>query len=308
MTAAMPLITFADNLDLLNMNNFNGLSMEDQTFTKSHIWDSSSAAQICISEDTSSFEILPHHPYTFNPGIYEKSSLTIPRDLVQINSVENNKTVIKCMPHWNYHKYNLNDQEQFISKYFPEKLSLYRYYKHPEERNNLFIYIWLYVNGGLYVSSDYEILKPLDEILDFSNTADLYFMFDHERYISEKFIASQPFCGFWLEVINLMEKRKTHRYPILRDQIDRNTGRGVLTDSIDDTKYKYEILPRSSLYPYNPCDTNYDKDSYLRPSYRNLNFMTYMKCQTGSTDELLYMTGAIIIVIIIMVIIAIITQ
>lgn len=266
--------------------------------------------------------LLPFHPYGFNPNIYQDSSLHIPRNLFR--TVRENLTpqlkekkssvstrdssISKYMPHWNYNSFTNTQQEQFISKHFPEHLGLYYHYKLDEERNNLFVYLWIYINGGLYISSEYEILKPIDIIFDSSVTADLYFTFDYERYISPKILASQPFCGFWMEVVNLMEKRKNHHYPQISDQIDRNTGRILLTDVVAETQYKYEILPRSLLDPYNPCDTSYDKDSYLRPVSRNINFLTYMKCQTGSSDELLYITGAIIFVICIMILIALITH
>ena len=292
-----------------NLNEFP--STYNESFIKYNLSDS----QICLSDELVSSpyddkESLPLYPYIFNPDIYQPSPLNIPRNIVQPtnNKLELNSKIVNLMPHWNYYKFKPSEQEKFISKNFPERIKLYHHYKHYEQRHNLFIYLWLYVNGGLYISPNYEVIKPLDDILDSSNIADLYFMFDHERYISSNFFASQPFCGFWLDVVNLMESRKNNHYSQLQDQIDLTTGRVLLTDVINETHYKYEILPRSLLDPYTPCDTTYDKDSYLKPISNNINFMTYMKCQTGSTDELLYITAAIIFVIIIMFIIAIITK
>ena len=323
-------VTFVDHINSTYETNFSeSNTTQEQNFIKSHEWNSvnpyyndKDISQICMSErsyndqETPSYvydgkeipSVLPLHQYTFNPGIYQTSSLSIPRKFIQTFSEDKQRSLNNNMPHWTYYNPTPTHQEQFISKHFPERLPLYHHYKHTEEKNNLFIYLWIYVNGGLYISSDYEILKPIDDILDTASTADLYFMFDHERYISPKLFASQPFCGFWMEVVNLMEKRKNHHYIYLQDQINKNTGRELLTDVANETQYKYEILPRSSLDPYTPCDTIYNKDSYLRPLSNSANFLTYMKCQTGSTDELLYIAGVIIFVIVIMVIIAIITQ
>ncbi|CAH6418167.1 Glycosyltransferase [uncultured virus] len=250
--------------------------------------------------------------------------LNFPRAICRDIPDDNRKrynSVSRHMPNWNYVEFNMNQQKDFIGKHFPERLALYKNYLHNEQRVHLFTYLWLYMNGGVYISQDYELLKTIEPVLikvtDIShhsldnqnmNQVDLYFMFDEERYISPKFLVSQPFCGFWIEAVDLMEKRKKHKYPQIREEIDRNSGRGLLTDVLEETQFKYEIIPRSQLDPYGPCETKYDKDSYLRPVSRDLNFMTYMKCQTGSTDELIYIAGSIIFVIAIMVLIALITQ
>jgi mannosyltransferase OCH1-like enzyme len=216
------------------------------------------------------------------------------------------------MPHWTQTKLSPEHHKDFILKYFPDKWNLYKSFSHQEERDNLIAYLWLYLNGGVYIASEYEVVKSLESILSINSHADLYFMYDDERYISPKFMVSQPFCGFWMEVINLMDKRKNHKYPLSRDQIDRNTGRGLLTDVLDETSFKYEIIPRNQLDPYRACDRNFNdvssKESCLLPSNRNQDFMTYMSCKTGTSNELLYVTGAIIFVIAIMVIIALMTR
>lgn len=314
------LVTFADeNIPSSYMWNLTHFNLNNNQGDTSEICLSETARDNVIASPYDNDEMLPSHPYTFNPDIYQPSFLYIPRNLFQTipetltpNTKKHRHSIDSSisyhMPHWNYQSFTPSQQKQFISKYFPERLKLYNHYTLEEERTNLFVYLYLYINGGLYISSEYEILKPLDAVLDSSITADLYFMFDHDRYISPRVLASQPFCGFWIEVVNLMEKRKNHHYPQKRDQIDRNTGRGLLTDVSDETQYKYEILSRTLLDPYSPCDTTYDKDSFLRPLSHNTGFLTYMKCQTGSSDELLYITAAIIFVIIIMFLIALITQ
>jgi len=269
---------------------------------------------VSFSEDH--YDTLPQYPYTFNTNIYKAGTFLIPRNIFQTIPTSKKKqpnrsvynSVSYHMPHWNYLDFTLTQQQDFIAKYFPERLTLYKKYKYDEERTNLFIYLWLYMNGGIYISPDYELIKTLEPILDSANTVDLYFMFDEERYISPKILASQPFCGFWIEVVDLMEKRKNHKYQQAREEIDRNTGRGILTDVVEETQYKYEIISRLLLDPYNSCDTKYDKDSCLRPLTNMRTFMTYMKCQTGSSDELIYITGAIIFIIGIMIFIALITR
>lgn len=267
-------------------------------------------------QDEQRSEYLPLQSYTFNHDIYKSSAMSIPLNIMRIIT-ENNSSKPKDisvryhMPHWKYFEFTLSQQKKFIEKYFPDRMGLYKTYTRDEDKNNLFVYLWLYMNGGVYISPDYELLKSIEPILDNmtdSHVVDLYFMFDEERYISSKFLISQPFCDFWIDAINLMDKRKTHKYPSLQEEIDRNTGRRLLTDVLDDTRHKFEIIPRLQLDPYSPCDTEYNKDSYLYPINRNQSIVTYVSCQTGTSKELLYVTAAVVLVIAIMVIIALITN
>ena len=268
---------------------------------------------ICISDNDVTVtpshiefpQSLPIQPYIFDPNIHKNSVFELPRNVIQ-TGLKDDGSAEYHMPHWQHKRFTSFQQKEFISKYFPERMTLYEKYVYSEAKTNLFIYLWLYLNGGIYIDSDYELKKPLDPILD--GRTDLYFVHDDDRYISPKFLASRSFCDFWIEVVNLMEKRKNFRYSSAQEDIDRNTGRGLLTDIIQETYHKFTIIPRSQLYPYNNCDIQYDKDSYLAPSDKNKNIITYMSCWTGNSFELMYITGALIVVIVIMVIIALITN
>lgn len=310
------LVTFSDFS--LNREEIDGTSSPSETTV---VYDF-----ICTSNENNNvtpsqnFDPLPLYPYSFNPDIYKQSTLSIPRNILR--TIPDNQSlkfkdisVRYHMPHWNYVEFTSDEQKEFIKKYFPERLGLYKKYTREEERTQLFIYLWMYMNGGIYLSSDYELLKSLEPLIDSTNkndtglsSVDLYFMYDPERYISTRFFASQPFCGFWIDLVNLMEKRKKYKYTTIQEEIDRNSGRGLLTDVVDETRYKFEIIPRSELDPYTPCDTNYNKDSYLIPIVDDKNFMTYVSCQTGTSTEMLHITIAIIFIILIMVIIALITK
>lgn len=250
------------------------------------------------------------YEYSFNPDIYESSSVILPRNIAFIKrgSTGPEDSLSRHIPHWKQTRLSPDRYKDFIVKYFPDKWNLYKSFKHQEERDNLVVYLWLYLNGGVYIDSEYELMKSLEPILDSMPKADLYFMYDDERYISPKFLGSQPFCGFWMEVVDLMEKRKNHKYPSIREQIDRNTGRGLLTDVVEETMFKYELIPRNQLDPYRSCDREFSQDSCLRPSNRSQNIITSLSCSTGTSNELLYVTGAIIFVLVIMIIIALITR
>lgn len=178
--------------------------------------------------------------------------------------------------------YNLNEEEQylFIAEKFPDKLKLYESYEHSEEKTNLFIYLWLYINGGIYLSPSYQ-LKQSPEY----NTHDLYFIYDSDGYISPDILISMPFCNFWLEVVTLMERRQHHKYADIRDQIDRNTGRSLLTDMVDETYHNYRIISPNDYFKH-------IDDKISVPQQYNV----------------IYTIGAVIIIIIIMIIIIMLTR
>lgn len=271
------------------------------------------SAPIHKDDNITVVEPVPLSPYTFNPDIYHDSMLSLPRNIMRTIPQARSKKAQDIsaqyhMPHWKYSEFTPSQQQEFIARYFPDRMGLYKKYTHEQERTHLFIYLWMYMNGGVYIGPAYEVLKALDSILEDAPPADLYFTLDSERYISSEFFASQPFCEFWLELVDLMEKRIKYKYPLVRDEIDRNTGRGLLTDVSEETFHKFEIIPRTQLDPYGTCDTEYNKDSYLCPSNRDRDFMTYVSCQTGSSAEVLYATGIVILILSLMFIIALITN
>lgn len=237
-------------------------------------------------------ESIPLHSYSFNPDIYRVSALMLPKNVLRLIPQEKKLKDISVpyhMPDWKLYEFTSAQQREFILKYFKDYIELYD--KHPKIRSNLFVYLWMYANGGIYISPNYELTKPLDSIFSKVQYADLYFMFDSDTYVSTDFFASQPFCNFWMEAIDHMEKQTNAFAHILKT-----------------TQYKFEIIPRIELDPYNMCDTEYEKDTYLFPINREQDFMTYMSCQTGSTTDELYLAGIIIITVMLMFIIAMITN
>jgi len=68
------------------------------------------------------------------------------------NSLNGNimNSILYHMPDWKYYEFNPIQQKDFISNYFPNKLNLYNKYRYDKERLYLFIYLWMYMNGGIY--------------------------------------------------------------------------------------------------------------------------------------------------------------
>lgn len=254
----------------------------------------------------------PLSSYNFNPNLFVFDDLLIPKNIFQvtnqINQIKSNNSFSHHMPDWKYFIFTNKQREEFIEKFFPERLGLYKYYNNEEKQINLFIYLWIYMYGGIYVSPNYEIMQSLESIFELYDEKDIYFTLDENKYISSDFFISQPFCNFWIDVVNFMEQKKEERYSQILEEISKTTGGALLTELLYHNRYKYEIIPRSIINPYNSCNKSYDGKSYLHPISTDSSIITYLKCKTGSSEELIYITFAIIFLIFLMIILAIITN
>lgn len=271
----------------MNSDKDTFVTFSDVNFSTSLVDEPTISIKQPVIEDTH----IPLHSFSFNPDIYGDSMLSLPKNILRLIPQEKRLKDISVpyhMPHWKLHEFSPSQQRDFIVRYFPDYIELYN--KQSQEQAHLFVYLWMYMNGGIYIGPEYELTKSLDLIFNNVPYSDLYFMFDSKTHVSTEFFASQPFCNFWMEAIDHIEKQTNAFEHILRS-----------------TQYKFEIISRDKLDPYDVCDTDV-KDAYLFPSNRKQNIMTYMSCQTGSTTEELYLAGAAILIIVLIFIIALITR
>lgn len=237
----------------------------------------------------------------------------IPKNILQIRhkgtSKKSGNSIRQYMPNWNYILFDRSSQKEFIRKYFPSNLSQYKAYKNQECKDLYFVYMYLYIHGGIYIDSTYELTKSLESLFDSFPSSDLYFFHDMDRYISHKFIACQAFCDFWLQLLSSSKMRTLSTQQPTNEavlSIDYQIGRDLLTYQVSVYTEPYTIIPRDLIDPYTYCDTQFTKNSYLRPIPTSNTMYKYVKCRTGSSDEMLY-TSILCIFIVILLIVTIIT-
>ncbi len=70
-------------------------------------------------------------------------------------------------PEWEYRFYDDNDIEEYITKYYPEIVNLYKRInsKYGAARADLFRYLVIYKEGGVYLDIKSSTSKPLNEII-----------------------------------------------------------------------------------------------------------------------------------------------
>ena len=69
-------------------------------------------------------------------------------------------------PDWEYRFYTDEDCVAFVEKEFPEWFDIYNQYSKPVQRADLFRYLIIYHNGGLYADMDMECFKPVDKLFE----------------------------------------------------------------------------------------------------------------------------------------------
>ena len=61
--------------------------------------------------------------------------------------------------HWNYVLMTDRDNRDFVKKYFPSFLSYYESFPYNIQRADAIRYMWLYVNGGIYMDLDFYLKR-----------------------------------------------------------------------------------------------------------------------------------------------------
>lgn len=176
-------------------------------------------------------------------------------------------SIKKYMPDWEYVLMTDEMNREFIEKHFPGFLPYYDAFPYPIQRADAIRYAWLYVNGGLYIDCDFELLAPLDEL--FTEDHDLFLVSSANisEFVTNEFMASKPGNEVWLDMMEEIKKP-----PGLFSSIDRHlevmntTGPVALTRVIKNTNTDYARLPNSKVKPYTICEKEYNKvGALMRP-------------------------------------------
>src|SRR3990167_1846041 len=172
-------------------------------------------------------------------------------------------SIKKYMSSWDYKLMTDEDNREFISTHFPDFLETYDTFPHNIQRADAIRYAWLYMNGGLYIDCDFELLGPLDELFD--DDDELYFLAssNFSTIITNAFIAAKPGNPVFLEMIEEMKKRPLFSAIEKHLLVMYTTGPVAFNRVITRLNPKYKKLPNVKLNPYTLCDKIYNKPGTL---------------------------------------------
>jgi mannosyltransferase OCH1-like enzyme len=110
------------------------------------------------------------------------------------------------MPDWKYVLMTDKDNRDFVVKHFPSFVECYDNFEHPIQRADAIRYMWLYVNGGLYMDLDIQLVKPIDEL--FYVDKDIYVVRSGNigSVYTNAFMAAKPKQKIFLKCLEAMKK------------------------------------------------------------------------------------------------------
>lgn len=209
-----------------------------------------------------------------NEDDQRKPAVKIPKIIMQtwknqnvpLHWLPSPQSIQEQMPDWTYRLMTDEDNRNFVAEHFPDFLPYYDKFEYPIQRADAIRYCWLYVNGGIYIDLDIELLQPLDPL--FIDDIDLFLVASGNigSCITNSFMASKPRSPFWLEVIEEMKKPPSAWSLGKHWKVMNTTGPLMLDRVAKRSKYTYSALPSKLIMPCSVCDNICQpKGAYVRP-------------------------------------------
>lgn len=158
------------------------------------------------------------------------------------------------MPHWKYVLMTDEDNRNFCAKHFPDFLPIYDSFEYGIMRADAIRYMWLYINGGLYLDLDIEVTKPFDDL--FYEDHDIYGVRsgNYKKFYTNAIMASKPRVPFWLKCIEDM-KVPYRTWQIGKHlKVMRTTGPLMLSKMLIDHEPDIGQMPAELLTACTVCD------------------------------------------------------
>jgi mannosyltransferase OCH1-like enzyme len=176
------------------------------------------------------------------PAIWEKSPVSI----------------LEHMPDWNYILLDDISNRSFIGKNFPDFLSTYDNFEYPIQRADAIRYCWLYLNGGLYLDLDIELIGSIEHLFDLSSSTNDNLFFVNSANVgsslTNSLMASSAFHPIWLDMIEEM-KQPLPWWAVGRHlKVIWSTGPGMVNRVVKRGKYSWNMLPSRVVNPQSICE------------------------------------------------------
>lgn len=175
-------------------------------------------------------------------------------DTIPLKFITSPSSVIRIMPNWRYIMLHKNSFREYVERNFPEYLYLYNSFSYDSQRCAMIKYMWLYLNGGVYIGMNYEITKDISDLLD--SGSDAYFVpsYNDSKWYNDSFIATKPLNPIFLEILAAM--RETSPWWCMGDQILYTTGSGMLSKVLRRTELSFEALDSNTIPSCSVCSVN----------------------------------------------------
>jgi mannosyltransferase OCH1-like enzyme len=164
------------------------------------------------------------------------------------------ESVKTYMPDWKYVLMTDETNRQFVQDNFPDFLNTYDNFEYPIQRADAIRYMWLYINGGVYMDLDFELTKPLDPLFQSNNEVYLAFSANVGSVFTNAFMASKPRSNFWLEVLDEMTKPVEWYHVGKHLKVMNSTGPLMLTRVARKSDIVFGVIQSGQIAPCSVCE------------------------------------------------------
>src|SRR3990167_1838672 len=175
------------------------------------------------------------------------------------------ESIRKYMPEWEYVLFSDDDNRRFVEDHFPYFLSYYDSFQYPIQRADAIRYMWLYINGGLYLDLDIELIGSLDHLFE---EGDIFFTSscNAPSSLTNSIMASKKGHRLWLEMIEEAMK-PTAWYAVTRHlKVMMSAGPDMVDRVVKRSNHSFVLVPKNLVNPYCLCDREYKKrDALIKP-------------------------------------------
>lgn len=127
-------------------------------------------------------------------------------------------------------------------------------------RSDLFRYEILYDQGGLYIDTDLEPFRPIDELVE---GADVTLGRESPKFIANGFFASRPQSALLEDLLHGLEERVRRMWDC---RVNKSVGPQYVTDLVP-RHPEVRILPQWVLYPYHWSELEREAEDFSQTSY-----------------------------------------
>lgn len=167
-------------------------------------------------------------------------------------------SVKKYMPKWKYVFMNDADNLDFVVKHFPQLETWFKNLKFGIQRADVIRYMWLYVNGGIYMDLDIELVTSLEPL--FENMSMSTWLVKAPRnllgHYTNFLMASAKHNPFWIDVLKECTKPLEWWVYLPHHIISQQTGISALNRAIQNWKLPIATLPFHNLVPCDYCSSD----------------------------------------------------
>jgi mannosyltransferase OCH1-like enzyme len=179
---------------------------------------------------------------------------------------ESQLSIKEHLPDWQIVLFSDEENREFVKQHFPDFLNIYDSFPYPIQRADMIRYMFLYVNGGLYLDLDMKLKKSIESLIGNEE-----FYLSPSSNVSSSYtnsiMISKPKSKFWLMVLDEIKKTQMNKnYYFTKHFIVMNTtGPMLLTRTLKKWDKSFGTLPVKKILPCNVCDPNCNEnDVYIQ--------------------------------------------